>query len=550
MARLQSSALSNQNLSTALLVGTYTPSINRTSILCQVLATQVAGNGLYTVYATRQIGGTGAAYEYQGRATVLVESGVTAIAFPSVVIPALANDVIRVYLVGLAGDTTTPDIICEFWDLGFLSPTVADRTLDVSATGEAGVDWANVGSPTTTVGLSGTTVGVVTNVTNNQAKYMNGAVWVNTVTGATGTTNYTNGVMTNPSNSLPNGKTIADSLNLKKFWIQAGSSIALSADMIGYVLDGASWTLSSASARNISGTTIRGCENLTGTYTSPTQECYVYDCQVGTSTWGEVDFHGCHIVGTITLNAAVPYLFDRCMGIPANSPTINFGSTAGARSAILYNYGNSLTITNMRVGNVLNIDGDCDLTIDASCTGGTVYINGNIALTNNGTGLTIYDTSRYGEDQAVASVSAGVTVSDKTGFALTAAYDAAKTAASQASVDALPTMIEAAIAAIPSAPTVGQIDTQLSATHGAGAWGAGTLGAGAISTTVTVTVSGLPRDGVEVWLTTDSAGLNVVASGISDAMGHITFMLDAGTYYAWKQLSGINFTNPETLVVS
>lgn len=43
-----------------------------------------------------------------------------------------------------------------------LKPTTAGRTLDVSTGGEAGVDWANVGSPTTTVGLSGTTVAVVT----------------------------------------------------------------------------------------------------------------------------------------------------------------------------------------------------------------------------------------------------------------------------------------------------------------------------------------------------------------------------------------------------
>jgi hypothetical protein len=32
------------------------------------------------------------------------------------------------------------------------------RTLDVSSGGEAGIDWANVGSPTTTVGLTGTTI--------------------------------------------------------------------------------------------------------------------------------------------------------------------------------------------------------------------------------------------------------------------------------------------------------------------------------------------------------------------------------------------------------
>lgn len=45
-----------------------------------------------------------------------------------------------------------------------LKPTTAGRTLDVSAGGEAGVDWANVGSPTTTVNLSGTTVKTATDV--------------------------------------------------------------------------------------------------------------------------------------------------------------------------------------------------------------------------------------------------------------------------------------------------------------------------------------------------------------------------------------------------
>lgn len=44
-----------------------------------------------------------------------------------------------------------------------LNPTVAGRALDVSAGGEAGVDWANVGTPSSTVGLSGTTVASLTN---------------------------------------------------------------------------------------------------------------------------------------------------------------------------------------------------------------------------------------------------------------------------------------------------------------------------------------------------------------------------------------------------
>lgn len=40
-----------------------------------------------------------------------------------------------------------------------LKPTVPNRTLDVSAGGEAGLDWNNIGSPTTAQGLSGTTIG-------------------------------------------------------------------------------------------------------------------------------------------------------------------------------------------------------------------------------------------------------------------------------------------------------------------------------------------------------------------------------------------------------
>lgn len=39
-----------------------------------------------------------------------------------------------------------------------LAPTTTGRTLDVSATGEAGVDWANVGSPTSAQNLSGTSI--------------------------------------------------------------------------------------------------------------------------------------------------------------------------------------------------------------------------------------------------------------------------------------------------------------------------------------------------------------------------------------------------------
>lgn len=57
-----------------------------------------------------------------------------------------------------------------------LQPTVAARTLDVSTGGEAGVDWANVGTPGSTVNLTSTTVGVVTLNTEADRALVRGTV--------------------------------------------------------------------------------------------------------------------------------------------------------------------------------------------------------------------------------------------------------------------------------------------------------------------------------------------------------------------------------------
>lgn len=78
------------------------------------------------------------------------------------------------------------------------------------------------------------------------------------------------------------------------------------------------------------------------------------------------------------------------------------------------------------------------------------------------------------------------------------------------------------------------------------------LGAGAIAWPYTITnsITGLPVADADVWVSSDLAGLNVIASGRTNQSGVVTFMLDAGTVYAWAQKSGINFSNPNSQVVS
>jgi hypothetical protein len=93
-------------------------------------------------------------------------------------------------------------------------------------------------------------------------------------------------------------------------------------------------------------------------------------------------------------------------------------------------------------------------------------------------------------------------------------------------------------------PTTAELNTALS--------GLTTAGSGALTVTVTVNdEGGDPLDGVETWITTDSAGTDLVAGTLStNALGVATYMLDAGTYYLWRQLSGYNFTNPIEMVVA
>ena len=83
--------------------------------------------------------------------------------------------------------------------------------------------------------------------------------------------------------------------------------------------------------------------------------------------------------------------------------------------------------------------------------------------------------------------------------------------------------------------------------------------AGAIEYTYTVTDSGTgnPVSGVQIWVSTDLAGTNIIWSGTTDAFGVARDVynnlpwLDAGTYAFWKHRVGfVDDDMPDTEVVS
>ena len=115
MRQLATSTLSNQDISSALLVYTYTADAAR-AVMFRVALDQVAGNGDYSIYLTLQPLGTGSAYKSHV-ATVTAASGVTAIVSPSIILSVNDTDVVKIYVKGLAGDTATPDITTWVFEL-------------------------------------------------------------------------------------------------------------------------------------------------------------------------------------------------------------------------------------------------------------------------------------------------------------------------------------------------------------------------------------------------------------------------------------------------
>ena len=75
------------------------------------------------------------------------------------------------------------------------------------------------------------------------------------------------------------------------------------------------------------------------------------------------------------------------------------------------------------------------------------------------------------------------------------------------------------------------------------------IGATEFVYTLTDSLTSDPIPDADVWATTDAGGTVVVASGRTNQYGIVTFYLDPGTIYIWRQKSGWNFTNPDVETV-
>jgi hypothetical protein len=165
LSQIDTSTLSNQNLSSALLVHTFTNTERVRKVFVEVDLDQIAGNGDYTVHATIQRAGAGSAFRVTPVSTGAVASGVTSASFVSIPIVLNATDVLKVYVTGLAGDTTTPDVITRVWEEG-VDVVVIESGISASAalTNDSGTQLTTITMPQAIAALLSSAVGQVSGV--------------------------------------------------------------------------------------------------------------------------------------------------------------------------------------------------------------------------------------------------------------------------------------------------------------------------------------------------------------------------------------------------
>jgi len=103
------------------------------------------------------------------------------------------------------------------------------------------------------------------------------------------------------------------------------------------------------------------------------------------------------------------------------------------------------------------------------------------------------------------------------------------------------------------AAVASEVDTVLSAAHGAGSWTSTISGDGPIRWEYTVTEDDLvtPLPDCKVWVTSDTAGSCIVGGPIyTNDQGIAVFYLTEGTFYVFRKKSGWYFDNPDIEEVS
>jgi hypothetical protein len=265
--------------------------------------------------------------------------------------------------------------------------SAAARVMDAlpnAAAGAAGGLFIAGSNAATTVDIAGT----ITDVTNQRAKYMHGAVWIGPAAN-TNTVSYVDGITTNPVSTIAAAKTIADALGLRRFYTVRTGAVQIGVAMTGYDFDGDAWSLTTTGgSRDVSSSSVCNAHVIGGTFASTSAESHWRDCDFSTGvSVAAVHMTQCTFAGTLTLNAAGNYDFVDCASVVAGTSTPEFAIPAGTINVSFRRWSGGISITGITSGTTISIDMVSGGTVTLAGADGDVQIRGMTAgITDNRTG--------------------------------------------------------------------------------------------------------------------------------------------------------------------
>jgi len=218
--------------------------------------------------------------------------------------------------------------------------------------------------------------------------YEGGRIWINTG-GATNTNteSFVDGVADNTVSTIGAAKTISANTGLSDFQIINGSTITLGETSDNESYFGDNWTLvlngQSCASAHFEGAAVSGIQ--TGA-----------NCGFHGGEFGDVTLAaGAHLDevglgGTITLPVGSVEIFN-CHHDGDDNPILDFGAAVGSTTVHAHNYHGALEVQNMGDSgtDILHLDGDGTLTVNANSSGGTIHLRGSWKVTNNVAAVTI-----------------------------------------------------------------------------------------------------------------------------------------------------------------
>lgn len=215
--------------------------------------------------------------------------------------------------------------------------------------------------------------------------YEKGAIWIDTISGTAGTTDFESGTVLHPVDSIADANTLSASLNINRFEIDPGSSITLPGSQTNQIFEGRDWTLILAS-RDITGSFIFGATSVTGVSTA-TAGYEFEECDLGAVTMdNDGHFERCSLGDTFTIGQAGTFTFHNCFSLSGSEITIDFGGMAGA-AVHLFQFDGEINFSNMAPGDTVHITGAGTITT-TTCTGGIIEHDGFFEYTDAGGNVT------------------------------------------------------------------------------------------------------------------------------------------------------------------